>query len=308
MTRFQAALDVFWIGPDGAAATNWANPQIRSGAWNTAFPITSAHAASSSAGVVGVTRHNGYISPKVVMGRSVFAAARNGDPTDLQAVYDLSVYSNGGKFINVACVEVPEGISGVPFTGPAIIMCGSGRYRESDVYLACAPLGSVAQQNAWHFLTGLDSRGNPQWTADQRAAIALFDQPQVGELSVMRVESLGLWVLLYNAGSPRGINARVAVAPWGPWSNVTVIFDPGWPNLGYRHFMHMPGADQLSDPGRESDVGGEYGPYMIHRYTRAVSVPPAKAAQAQIYFVMSTWNPYNTVLMTATIQREADAP
>jgi hypothetical protein len=144
------------------------------------LPITSAHAANSNADVAVVTRHNGYITPKVIMGRSVFAAARNGDPTDLQAVYDLSVYSNGGKFINVACVEVPEGISDVPFTGPAIIMLGSGRYRESDVYLACAPLASVAQQNAWHFFTRIDSGGNPQWAPDQRAFIALFDARLAG--------------------------------------------------------------------------------------------------------------------------------
>jgi len=45
---------------------------------------------------------------------------------------------------------------------------------------------------------------------------------------------------------------------------------------------------------------------MIHRYTRAVQPTSGKTVQAQIYFVMSTWNPYNTVLMTATIQREAD--
>ena len=206
----------------------------------------------------------------------------------------------------MACVEVPEGIPKAAFAGPAVLAWGSGRYRESDAYLACAPLGSVTQQNAWHFFTGLDANGNPQWSSDQGSSVALFDQPQVGELSVMRIEALGIWLLLYNAGSPRGINARVATVPWGPWSDVTIIFDPGWPNLGYGHFMHRPGADRLSDPGQEDEPGGEYGPYMIHRYTRAVQPTSGKTVQAQIYFVMSTWNPYNTVLMTATIQSEAD--
>jgi hypothetical protein len=308
VTRFQGALDVFWIGPDGAVASNWANPQVNNGAWHTAFPITAAHASNSNASVSVITRHNGYTSPNIVMGRSVFALARNGNPTDLQALYDFSVYNNGGKFINVAFAEITEGITGAPFAGPAMLAWGSGRYRQSNVYFACAPLGSVAQQGAWRFFTGVDARGNPQWTSDQRASAALFDQPQVGELSVMRLEPLNLWLLLYNAGSPRGINGRVASVPWGPWSDVTVIFDPGWPNVGYGHFMHSPGADQVSDPGREGEFGGEYGPYQIHRYTRAIPSVSGGKAQAQIYFVMSTWNPYNTVLMTATIQREADTP
>jgi hypothetical protein len=305
VTRFQGALDVFWVGPDGAMATNWANPQVDNSNWHAPFPITGPHVARADSGMAD-TRHNGFVNPNIVMGRSVFAIARNGDPTDLQALFDFSVSNNGGQFINVACVEVPEGIAGVPFSGAAVLAWGSGRYRESDVYLACAPLASVAQQNAWHFLTGLDTRGNPQWSSDQRAAAALFHQPQVGELSVMRVDHLNLWLLAYNAGTPRGINTRVATTPWGPWSDVTVLFDPGWPSVGYGHFMHRPGADQVSDPGREGDFGGEYGPYMIHRYTRAVATRPGERAQAQIYFVMSTWNPYNTVLMTATIQREAD--
>jgi hypothetical protein len=233
------------------------------------------------------------------MGRTVLAIAHNNDPTDLQALFDFSVLRNGGKFLNVACVVVPEGIPGVPFTGPALLAWGSGRYRESNVYFGCAPLASANQASTWHFFTG---QGGGPWTSDQRSAVALFNHPQVGELSVMRVESLGIWLMLYNSASPRGITSRVALSPWGPWSEPVLIFDPGWPNLGYGHFMHVKdGTDRLSDPGREHEWGGEYGPYLIHRYTRAIS-----QTLAQVYFVMSTWNPYNTVLMTATIQREAD--
>jgi hypothetical protein len=61
------------------------------------------------------------------------------------------------------------------------------------------------------------------------------------------------------------------------------------------------GADRLSDPGREAVWGGEYGPYVVSSYTR-----PLDHRRAAIYFVMSTWNPYNTVLMTAALERAAD--
>ena len=86
VTRFQGALDVFWAGPDGSVVTNWANPQIDDGRWHAAFPITAAHAANAAAAVSAVTRHNGFVKPNIVMGRSVFALARNGDPTDLQTL------------------------------------------------------------------------------------------------------------------------------------------------------------------------------------------------------------------------------
>ena len=54
----------------------------------------------------------------------------------------------------------------------------------------------------------------------------------------------------------------------------------------------------------DGEWGGEYGPYLIDRFTREVESRPPDRPQARIYFVLSTWNPYNTVVMTATIQRE----
>jgi hypothetical protein len=71
--------------------------------------------------------------------------------------------------------------------------------------------------------------------------------------------------------------------------------------------MHRKDADDgLSDPNRIGEWGGEYGPYMIDRFTREIDVGGLEVKQAQIYFVLSTWNPYNTILMTAKIQREQD--
>jgi hypothetical protein len=66
--------------------------------------------------------------------------------------------------------------------------------------------------------------------------------------------------------------------------------------------MHVRGApDGLSDPGREDEWGGEYGPYVIDRYTRA-----AAPDRATVYFTMSTWNPYNVVEMATTLRRAVE--
>jgi len=43
--------------------------------------------------------------------------------------------------------------------------------------------------------------------------------------------------------------------------------------------------------------GGEYGPYVIDHYTRAL--PDRRPA---VYFVLSTWNPYNVVLMRMMLE------
>ncbi|OAI52259.1 hypothetical protein AYO44_16660 [Planctomycetaceae bacterium SCGC AG-212-F19] len=60
---------------------------------------------------------------------------------------------------------------------------------------------------------------------------------------------------------------RWAETPWGPWSEGTVIFDPGR-DSGYGHFMHMASkfkknADALSDSKEEESWGGECDPYMM---------------------------------------------
>lgn len=114
-------------------------------------------------------------------------------------------------------------------------------------------------------------------------------------------------MMLYNASNPRGINGRVSNTPWGPWSDPIIVFDPGAPGLGYGHFIHVKdAADGLSDPGREGEWGGEYGPFMIDRFTRDRGMDGHGNRLADVSFVMSTWNPYNTVLMTVSLERDSE--
>jgi hypothetical protein len=225
-----------------------------------------------------------------VMGRSILTRAVDGDPTNLVCLYDLSIARRGGKFINVSCVVVDDGMEGLPFR---------------DASLACVPLGAVEDRGRWRFWCGREARSRrPVWSESESDAVALFAHPQIGELSATWNAPLGMWLLLYNAGSPRGINARVARHPWGPWSDPVVVFDPGWAGTGYGEFMHVQDApDGLSDPGRENEWGGEYGPYVIDRFTR--DLPAGRAA---VYYTMSTWNPYNVMAMTMILQPGAGSP
>lgn len=197
-----------------------------------------------------------------------------------------------GKFINTAFWQ----------DGDTVYMWGSGKYRASDLFLARTS-ASAMNTNSWQYFTGYDANGMPQWSSSQAAALPLIDDEEIGEFSAAWIHQLRKWVVLYNAGSPRGITMRVADNPWGPWSPGLVIFNPAkvsdGGDGGYGSYMHIPGQDNLSDPGRESEWGGEYGPYIIPSFTTG------DPGSCHIYYTMSTWNPYQVVLMRSTVRLDA---
>jgi hypothetical protein len=235
------------------------------------------------------------------MGRSVLAWSNDGAQSPFRLLYDFSNVHQGGKFINVSPVIVDNAtIPGLPdSSGQGLLVFGSGLYRASNPYLAYIPLNAVEDQSRLRYFAGKQS-GSHQvcWSPQESDAMALFTDPQIGEFSVTWNTFLRTWLMLYNAGNPRGINFRMAEHPWGPWSANAVLFDP-WADGGYCHFMHASWDDRVCDyvydPGRATDWGGEYGPYVISRFTNGDN------ARTTIYFVMSTWNPYNTMLMKSTL-------
>ena len=161
--------------------------------------------------------------------------------------------------------------------------------------------------------------------------------PGIGEFSVAWNDFLNKWIMLYNFGNPsRGINFRVADYPWGPWSKNVVLFNPGEDkDKGYCYFMHRKwewereqnpplehcdyvydGVKIDTETGQETkcnvngeqvnrkDVwGGEYGPFIINRYTTGV-----QDQKTTIYFTLSTWNPYQKVLMKTTLTVKDTSP
>jgi hypothetical protein len=149
------------------------------------------------------------------------------------------------------------------------------------------------------YLAG-EGDGSPQWSSRESDAVPLFRHDVVGEFSVEYLQPVGRYVMLYNSSEPRGIAMRSAEAPWGPWSEPVIVFEP-WRDNGYGHFIHISSDfhgedDGLSDPVREAEWGGEYGPYVIGRFTREID------GVCRIYYTMSTWNPYQVVLMRSDFE------
>ncbi len=228
------------------------------------------------------------------MGRSVLARSSD-HGKHFTYLYDLSV----NKFINVAPVVVENAeIPGLPdASGKSVLLWGSGVYRKSDPYLAYLPLESVDDPKTLRYYAGLNENGTPRWSNRESDASALFDQGCIGELSAAWNPFIRKWLLLYNCRG-RGILFQTADSPWGPWSQPQVLFN-GWRDGGYCHFIHASWlsrwCDAVNDLGRGFTTGGVYGPYMLPGFFKG------NEKSTTIYFVMSTWNPYQVVLMKATL-------
>ncbi|HYX68138.1 MAG TPA: DUF4185 domain-containing protein [Terriglobales bacterium] len=208
-----------------------------------------------------------------------------------------------------------------------VFIFGAPRYRASVPYLAWAPVESFADPATWRFFTGLTEDGEPKWvtleawvrgSAGSGPGVQPWAPPGeaevfapasdagrcVGELSVTWNPALREWLMLYNCGAA-GILARVAAAPWGPWSAPTTLLsvDDG---IGCQLVMTPEGCGKRRNywPKRKDGkfvAGGLYAPYVLNRYTME---EPASGPRrrASIYWVVSTWNPYEVAVMHTVVE------
>jgi hypothetical protein len=237
------------------------------------------------------------------MTRSILARSDD-DAASFAMVHETSA----DRFVNVSAEIVPaERAAGLPGSGDRVVLFGSGTYRASHVSLAVAGLDEIEDRSAWSYFAGAEAGVGgeatdcaPRWSASESDATPLFPATCVGELSVHYHPGLGVWLLLYNCDEPRGVHVRAARDPWGPWSEPALLFRP-WEDGGYCGFMHTSfehdQCDDVSDPGRENEWGGEYGPYVVSRLSAE-----ATGDEGEVVFVLSTWNPYNTVLMGSRVR------
>jgi hypothetical protein len=217
---------------------------------------------------------------------------------------------------------------------------GSGAYRKSGPYLAVANLDLMlgalvegrladlepisARAGAAGFLRYYAGGKGSRWSTEEKDAVPLFAANDIGELSCRWNPVFDSFFFTYNSGDPRGIVLRHAPDAWGPWSLPILIFDPrGHPRErrvgaeggigdpygtiydGYGKFMHISWSEARVDwvqdcmflkGRRDHEYGAEYGPYQISRYTRGT-----RWQHCDLYFVMSTWNPYQVVLMRSRL-------
>jgi hypothetical protein len=197
-----------------------------------------------------------------------------------------------GRFIKMTLRHLPDGLSGLPSSGPQVLMFGCGP-SGSNAYLAATPAPGFASGEGTRYLAGVTA-GNPQWSDKESDAAPLFDHPVMADISVIYESGLGLWLMLYNNPriQPTGMVFRYAARPWGPWSDPQVVFNvvrDGAAGV----FIHDPNRqpdDGLAGPvtgqaDPQKTAGAPYAPYFIERFTRV------QGARLTLHFLMSIWNP-----------------
>jgi hypothetical protein len=207
-----------------------------------------------------------------------------------------------------------------------VFVFGVPRYRASVPYLAQAPAEQLTDLNTWRFFVGRADNGQPRWASRAewaRGAGLEGSRPDswrppgeaeifvpvveagrcIGEFSVTWNPALRHWLLVYQC--PGGVFARIAPAPWGPWSLPTSILGPA-DKLGCRLLMVPEGCGNRRDfwPSQRKNGkfvgGGTYAPYVLNRYTtQADSAGPGRSST--IYWVVSSWNPYEVSVMRTTL-------
>lgn len=197
-------------------------------------------------------------------------------------------------------------------------------YRGSVPYLAWAPEGKLLDPHSWKFFVSLRGDGQPKWvTSDSwnnRDPFLFLPGPDlypaaaadrcVGEFSITWNRALRVWLLLYNCKVGEGLQsivARTADAPWGPWSEGTVILSPADPGSPCNLLMTRNGCGSQGDYwkpiGDGSHVLGDfYAPFVMERYTRSERTSVRGTRRAAVYWLVSTWNPYQVIVMRTVME------
>ena len=214
-----------------------------------------------------------------------------------------------GRFLKMSLHAQPEGAAGFPPGGPYILMWGTGAYRESDAYLAIVPAAQFESGTGTRYFAGLDAAGAPKWSDAEADAQPVVKDGTLGDLSVTWCKDLGLWLMMYDRRTaPMGIALSYSRTPWGPWSEPQLVFNAvvngalgkfihnprAKPNDGLAGPVHMPRNE--ADP--ETVIGGAYAPYVVERWTKL------RGSELDIYYTMSTLNPYVVVLMKSRLSVE----
>ena len=144
------------------------------------------------------------------------------------------------------------------------------------------------------------------WSDQESDATPIVQNGTLGDLSVTWCQDLSLWLMTYDRRAPTtGVAFSYSRTPWGPWSEAQVLFNAVRDGASGT-FIHNPDAhpdDGVSGPviGRGQANpgavrGGAYAPYVVERWTRL------QGGELNLYYVLSTWNPYVVVLMRSRLR------
>jgi hypothetical protein len=210
-------------------------------------------------------------------------------PPHYQILYmldDINSGRMGGHFINIApVVDEEEGY---------LYLFGSGLYRQSAIYLARKPLKGISEPGGFEYFSGPG-----RWSSQSNMAVPIAEENSVGELSARYYKHIGIWLLMYARKGE--VVLRAANKPDGPWSQATQVHSMQ-DDIFRKRYCCEEGFCE-GEHMIHYNKAGAYAPYML-----PTIAPPVKKGTVTINYLLSTWNPYNTVLMSTDIKISEDAP
>jgi len=121
----------------------------------------------------------------------------------------------------------------VEFTGGSLVVnttmysygCVAG-FLIMNCQLAQVPLSGALDKTQWTYYAG-----NNTWSAKPADAVTVFQGGAAGN-SVFYNPYLGMYMAIYSGVFVNDVYYRVSNAPWGPWSDQTLLFtgQSGWNN------------------------------------------------------------------------------
>ena len=257
---------------------------------------------------------------------TLFLARSDDNAQTFQTLHAVSTNRFIGASVDMIPNLVVPGLEEVGATDWLFIFGIGPIYRGSDLFLAAVPFALIEDPQAMVYFAGLGEGNQPIWSEleDQAQPVIDIDNPLVtgdwfagvpleekagtegciGEFSVHYNEIAESWIAMYNCDF-LSIEMHSADFAWGPWDPAVTVFDPakdggycGFMHLteDFGHFLNLDCEHNVTIPGRV-DPGSPYGPFILERYTTG------DRNLVRLYFVMSTWHPYNTFVMSTELQR-----
>ena len=181
-----------------------------------------------------------------------------------------------GDFVNVAAET----------DGGYVYLFGTGDYRKSPVHLARKSLTALGSAGGFE----LYDAAKGTWGTTRGAPIVTT--PGFGETSARYFPAINRWMFLAeDLYQHNQIVARFADQPEGPWSAPIVVNDMADPVFVAKYCC---GQTCVGEQIIHCDRAGFYGSYLLPE------VAVHNDGSFTVTYTLSTWDPYNVVLMQAT--------